>query len=84
MTYFQAQARYLFAALPVVGLGLAVGQDALLKKRWPQISELVRSTAIVIPIVLIAMLYAMAKVPEEFAKRADVPTIATTETTGSR
>lgn len=84
MTYFQAQARYLFAALPVVGLGLALGQDAILKKRWPHWSEYVRSTAIVLPVVLVALLIAVAKVPEEFAKRVDSSPPASIEAGGTR
>ncbi len=84
LTYFQAQARYLFAALPVIALGLALGQDTLIKKLWPNMSEYLRSTAIVMPIVLIALLISIAKVPEEFAKRVDSAAVSSTDSVGSR
>ncbi len=75
MTYFQAQARYLFAGLPVVALGLALGQDALFKKRWPNASEYVRAGALTLPILLIALGLTLAKLPDEFAKRTTAPAI---------
>lgn len=66
MTYFQAQARYLYPAIAPISIGLSVGLCSLMQKRsyW---------TSIIVSALLIALnVYALSRLPDDFRKRGAV------------
>jgi peptidoglycan biosynthesis protein MviN/MurJ (putative lipid II flippase) len=64
--YFQAQARYLFPAIGPIACGVAIGLLQLLKNR-------VTAALVVVAAVLGGVnLFAVSKLPAEFAKRANI------------
>lgn len=65
--YFQAQARYLFPALGPVALAVAAGYTSLLQKR-PQLLLVIIAAPL-----LLANLFALSKLPSEFAIRLQPP-----------
>jgi 4-amino-4-deoxy-L-arabinose transferase-like glycosyltransferase len=67
MQYFQGQARYLFPAITVIGVGVGVATLNLARGRWWA------ALAVVVAILGGLNLYALSRLPEEFKKRTSIP-----------
>lgn len=64
MQYFQGQARYLFPALAPIAMAFAIGLAHVSKERWRV------AGGVLAGILLAVNLYALARLPGEFAKRS--------------
>lgn len=64
-TYFQGQGRYLYPAIAPICVGMAIGASVLFKLRGSL------AVGIFVTLLLLVNVYALAKLPGEFAKRAN-------------
>jgi 4-amino-4-deoxy-L-arabinose transferase-like glycosyltransferase len=70
MQYFQAQARYLFPAISVLGTGVGIAVLAVARQRWQA------GLAVVVGILAALNLYILARIPGEFRDRANIASLA--------
>lgn len=73
MTYFQAQARYLYPAIGPIAVGVAVGWTTIVKQR-PAVPA-----GLIAALLLGANAFALGKLPGEFAKRTQMTALGTSE-----